>query len=102
VLFEPNDGTELQRLHALHTRAKHAAAAIERGDVVDDGPLCVWLTNEGLRSTDSFVTFQELADVLRHLAGIAGAVQDPLTMSEKLPAALAGEPSAVSEPSDSA
>lgn len=36
--FEPGDGSELERLHALHTRAKHAAAAIERGEFVGEAP----------------------------------------------------------------
>lgn len=94
VLFEPHDGSELQRLHALHTRAKHAAAAIARGDFIEESPLCVWLTNGGMRSTESVLTYEEAADVLRHMAGIASAVQDPLTVGEKLPGALAGAASA--------
>jgi len=78
------DGSPLQRLHALHTRAKHAEAAIERGDFVEDSPLCVWLTNNGLRSTASQLAFDEIADILDDLAKWADAVQDPATMAAKL------------------
>lgn len=84
IWFAPGDGSILQRLHALHTRAKHAEAAIERGEFVEDAPLCVWLTDDGLRSTDSQLSFAEAAEVLSDLARWASAVQDPLTMREKL------------------
>lgn len=84
IWFSTGDGSVRQRLHALHTRAKHAAAAIERGDFVEDAPLCVWLANDGLRSTDAELSFAEAADVLTDLARWASAVQDPLTMREKL------------------
>lgn len=84
IWFKPGDGSVIQRMHALHTRAKHAEAAIERGDFMEDAPLCVWLTNEGLRSTDAELSFVEAAEVLDDLARWASAVQDPLTMREKL------------------
>jgi hypothetical protein len=82
--FEKGDGSVLQRLHALHSRAKHADEAIERGEFVEDSPLCVWLTNDGLRSTETSLSYDEIADILRDLVQWASAVQDPLTMHEKL------------------
>ena len=84
--FQKGDGSILQRLNALHNQAKHADEAIERGELVAEGPLCVWLTNDGLRSMDTSLTFDEAADVLAELARWASAVQDPLTMEEKLKA----------------
>jgi hypothetical protein len=85
--FEKGDGSILQRLNALHNRAKHADEAIERGDFVEDSPLCVWLTDDGLRSTETSLTFDEIAQMLEDLARWASAVQDPLTMREKLQSA---------------
>lgn len=82
--FEPGDGSILQRLHALHSRAKHADSALERGDFVEDSPLCVWLTNDGLRCTETALSFDEMAEVLDDLARLSSAVQDPATMLEKL------------------
>lgn len=83
-LFEPGDGSVNQRLHALHTRAKHAAEAILRGEFVGETPLCVWMTNEGLRSTDAWLSYEEAVDELVALARWARILQDPVTIREKL------------------
>jgi hypothetical protein len=74
----------LERLNALHNRAKHADEAIERGDFFEDSPLCVWLTNDRLCSTDTSLSFEETAGILDDLAKWEDAVQDPATMHEKL------------------
>lgn len=91
-LFEPGDGSVNQRLHALHTRSKHAAEAILRGEFVGDTPLCVWLTNDGLRSTDAWLTYEEAANELGALARWARTVEDPLTIPEKLKAMQGSTP----------
>lgn len=83
-MFQSGDGSVNQRLHSLHTRAKHSDAAIARGDFPGESPLVVWLTNEGLKSVDASLTFSEAAEELEALAGWSDAVQDPLTMSEKI------------------
>jgi hypothetical protein len=83
-LVRERGGSVLERLNALHNRAKHADEAIERGDFFEDSPLCVWLTNDGLRSTDTSLSFEETAGILDDLAKWADAVQDPATMHEKL------------------
>lgn len=83
-MFEPGDGSANERLHALHTRAKHAAAAILRGETEGETPLCVWLSNEGLRSTDSWLTYDEVVAELVSLANWARVAEDPLTTREKL------------------
>lgn len=82
--FQKGDGSELQRLNALYNRSKHADSALLNGDYVADSPLCVWLTNDGLRSTDTDLSFSDVEAILRDLARWAGAVQDPLTMREKV------------------
>ena len=71
-------------LHALHTRSKHAEEAIEKGNYIEDSPLCVWLTNSGLSSTDAALTFDEIAEILIYMARMANAVQDPRTMKSKI------------------
>lgn len=83
-MFEPGDGSANERLHSLHTRAKHAAAAILRGELVGESPLCVWLTNDGLKSTDSWLTYEEAAEELRSLAKWARVVEHPTTARDKL------------------
>jgi hypothetical protein len=83
--FKQNDGSVPERPHALHSRAKHADRAIRDGNFNDgDAPLCVWLTNDGLRNSETSLTFEEMAVFLEDLAQLASVVQDPLTMSEKL------------------
>jgi hypothetical protein len=82
--FKKGDGSLLERLNSLHNQAKHADEAIQRGDFLEDSPLCVWLTNEGLRSTETLLTFNEVVEILEELAQWASAAQDPLTMREKL------------------
>jgi hypothetical protein len=86
VLFKQGEGSELERLNSLHSRAKHAAEQIEAGKFVAESPLCVWLTNDGLRSTDAELSFEEAADALKYLARLADAVQNPAMAAEKLDA----------------
>jgi hypothetical protein len=84
IWFQKGDGSARERLLALHNRAKHADEAIERGDFIEDSPLCVWLTNDGLRSTETSLSFDEMAEMLDDLARWASAIQDPATAYKKL------------------
>lgn len=82
-LFRKRDGSVLERLNILYGRAKHVEKAIATvGLLPENGTLAIWLTNDGLRSTDSYLTFGETAEILRDLARFADALQDPLTMKE--------------------
>jgi hypothetical protein len=94
VLFEPGDGSVAQRLNLLYNRAKHAKKAITSHQLPPDGTLPVWLKNDGLHCVESSLTFEEIAEVLKDLAHWAEAVQDPLTMREKLLAQAADGPDA--------
>jgi hypothetical protein len=83
-LFQPNDGSVLQRLNHLYNRSKHVDKAINSSQVAPGSTLTVWLTNSGLACIDSHLTFDELASILDDLGAWSDAVQDPLTMREKL------------------
>jgi len=85
-MFSPGDGTGIQRLCHLYNRSKHVEKAITSGQLTRNETLAVWLTNDGLNCTDSHLTYIEAAGLLRHLASIAEAVEDPVTMREKLTA----------------
>jgi hypothetical protein len=89
IWYEQGDGSLLERLHDLHIRSKHADKAIEQGHYIEDSPLCVWLTNSGLSSTTTALTFQEIAMILTDMAQLASAVQDPLTMASKIKSLMA-------------
>ena|SRR5665811_1871487 len=79
LLFKRDDGSALQRLNFLHGVTKHADSAIRDGNFKDDGPLCMWLTNSGLRSGDTTLTFIEMSGILGELAQFASALQHPQT-----------------------
>lgn len=95
MLFEPNDGSVLQRLCLLYNRSKHVNHAINAGQLAADSTLPVWLTNDGLRCVDGHLTFEEMAEILEELAWWSDAAQDPLTMREKI---LAHYPTAGTQP----
>jgi hypothetical protein len=84
IWFKEGDGSVFQRLNELHNRAKHADEDIAKGKFFEDSPLCVWLTNDGLRSIETSLSFDEIAGILDDLAEWAGLVQDPATIHEKL------------------
>jgi hypothetical protein len=84
VLFVQGDGSVLERLNLLYNRLKHMDGAIESGQLPAESTMAIWLTNDGVRSVDSVLTFAEIADILRDLAIWSDAAQDPLTMGEKL------------------
>ena len=84
-LFKKNDGSVLQRLNLMYNVSKHAA----EGDFPEDGTLAVWLANDGLHSRNSHLTFDKIAnEILRDFAVWADRLQDPLTLQEKIEAAI--------------
>jgi len=83
-LYEKGEDSSFERLNNLYNMSKHADGAILDGKYFEDSSLCVWLTNEGLKSTDELVTFEEVAEMLTQLAQLAAAIQDPLTMRDKI------------------
>jgi hypothetical protein len=82
-LYKPRDNSFFERLNHLYNKGKHLEEKILEGKYFEDSPLCIWLTNEGLKSTDEEVTFEEVVETLKQLAQLAAAVQDPLTMRDK-------------------
>jgi hypothetical protein len=84
VLFEKNDGSIFQRLRRLYNCTKHIEFGDEPPEPGSSAILPVWLTNDGLEAIDAKMAFAEIADLLTDLAKWAGAVQDPITMREKL------------------
>ena len=83
-LFDPNDGSEVDRLRLLYNRSKHIDGAIAKGQLTSEGTMGVWLTNDGLASTNSHLTFEETGTVLKFIARLSDRVQDPLTMHDGL------------------
>jgi hypothetical protein len=82
ILFEPGDGSIMQRLNLLYNRSKHAESAITSQQLPADGTLPVWLQNDGLHSVETILTFSEIAEILEDLARFADGAQNPVTMRE--------------------
>lgn len=81
--FEKNDGSLEDRLNTIYNEMKHVETRIEKGQMPQGAMLPVWLDNQGLRSADKHLTFEETADVLKELAKYANVLVDPLTAMEK-------------------
>ena len=91
-IFQKNDGSAEQRVNALYDQMKHADSRIKNaslGQMPAQGPLSVWLTNDGLQGTECRLSWDEAAQMLRQVADIAHAFEDPLETTARL-AALRG------------
>jgi hypothetical protein len=63
---------------------KHVESRIENGQILANATVPVWLDNNGLRSVDSTLSYEETAEILRDLAKYADALSDPFTAKDKL------------------
>jgi hypothetical protein len=75
--YEQDDGSVEQRLNAVHNALKHVEKRINNNQVLPDSVSPVWMTNEGLRSTDVLLTWTETGEVLDELAHWADGLQNP-------------------------
>lgn len=82
--FDSKDGSIEQRLNALYNQMKHVESRIYNGQMIQGATIPVWLENQGLRSVDEHMSFDETAEVLKDLANYADALMDPKTAREKL------------------
>jgi hypothetical protein len=83
-IFVRGKGSVEERLNYLYNCMKHVESRIENGQIVEGATIPVWLTNEGLRSTDALLTYAETGDILRDLAKWANIIVDPSEMANKL------------------
>lgn len=83
-VFQRNDGSIEQRLHALYSQSKHSEDIIRSGNLPEDATIPLWMTNDGLSSKDTQLSYVETAEVLKDLAKWAQGLQDPVTFADKL------------------
>jgi hypothetical protein len=76
--------TDLGRLNALYNEMKHAESRIENGQMPERGTSPVWLTNDGLESTDARLGYGEAFEILRLVGRYAHALEDPLLTAARL------------------
>ena len=60
-LFDPKDGSPLQRLNDIYNISKHQPAEAQDP---------VWLSNEGFRTAEAKLLYSEFEDLARSLARI--------------------------------
>jgi predicted RNA-binding Zn-ribbon protein involved in translation (DUF1610 family) len=69
--FQKNDNSEAERLHTLYVDSKHMDQMIDGGRLPTEATAAIWITNLGLESSRATVTFDELFEMLRHMAELA-------------------------------
>jgi hypothetical protein len=63
---------------------KHVESRIANGQLPEGATVPVWLTNSGLKSIDTDLTYAETEEVLKDVAKWADVLQDPMSALEKL------------------
>ena len=83
-LYQPNDGSVNQRLHSIYNSLKHAEKRINAGQMPSNSVSPVWMLNEGLKSTDAYLTWEETGKELDDLAEWADGFQNPAGLADWL------------------
>jgi len=65
--YEKGQGSIEENVNGLYNDSKHADKLIRRGELPPNGTVTVWITNDGIRSRDNFVSFIELHLLLSRL-----------------------------------
>ena len=81
--FEKNDGSKEQRLYEMANLIKHTASAVNSWQCPESGTIPLWLSNTGLHSFESSITFQEASEILADVCCLAEDYQDPHSLREK-------------------
>jgi len=82
-LFTKENGTPLQRLNRLQNLSKHANKEISRSDFSGEFNISIWLTNEGIESHDTALSFSEFSLLLIDLAKLAEVISNPPLSKQK-------------------
>jgi hypothetical protein len=93
-IFSQGDGSPEERLNFLYNRSKHAESSISGDFYPENGTLCLWLYNDGLKvkgdeKKGGHLTFAEIFEILEELGKWADRIEDPGTLREKVLADLA-------------
>jgi hypothetical protein len=83
-IYKQGENSVEERLNVLYNQMKHVESRIENKQILEGATVPVWLTNHGLVSIDSALTFSETGEALKDLAKWANILQDPLSAAENL------------------
>lgn len=81
--YENGDGSNIERLNPMYDRMKHVDKAITAGQVLPDSMTPVWLANDGLKSLDHVLTYEETAELLTDMEEVATLIQDPVALGQR-------------------
>lgn len=77
-LFEKNDNTPVERLNRIYNVSKH----LEPSTIPDTHLHSVWIKNEGLCISTTMLTFEELAELVMDVCGLADKLSNPKLINE--------------------
>ncbi|MFA6283837.1 MAG: hypothetical protein WC633_06825 [Desulfurivibrionaceae bacterium] len=70
-LFEPNDGSEMEKLHTLYIDSKHMDQMIDGGKLPPEATAAIWITNQGIESSRTTLQFADLFEMLLNMGRLA-------------------------------
>jgi hypothetical protein len=56
-VFEKGNGSVEERLNLLYNQSKHTESVIKSGEMLETATVSVWLTNDGLKSHNGWLTY---------------------------------------------
>jgi hypothetical protein len=65
--FERNDKSEAERLLSLYVDSKHMDETIDGGKIPTEATAALWITNHGLESSRTILSFDEFAEMLLNM-----------------------------------
>lgn len=84
MIYKPDDGSIEQRLHSIYNSIKHVEKRISAPGQLPTGSVSpVWMTNDGICSTEHCLTWAETGEILDEIAKFADDIQDPATLAER-------------------
>lgn len=83
-ICDKGDGTVPEKINRLYNHLKHVNSRIEQGSVLNGQMIPVWIVNDGLKSVDVILSYQEAANFLLDLASFADLLEDPQVAREKV------------------
>jgi hypothetical protein len=81
-LFEKNDGTPVERLNRIYNVSKH----LEPSSISDTHLHSVWIKNEGLCISTAMLSFEEFAELVVDVCGLADKLSKAKVINEDSPA----------------
>lgn len=72
-LFKKGDASDFEKLHRLHSSSKH----LETSSLAESHLHPVWITNDGLKCSNAFLSWQEVVELIRGLAELCRMIMMP-------------------------